>query len=72
LVSLPDWPTINDFVSGYTAIAFNGTGVPAGTPTAIIDTLNKEINAGLADPQISAKHADLNLPVSGWLRKTYR
>ena len=58
-MSLPDLPTINDFVPGHTAIAFNEIGAPAGTPTAVIDTLNKEINAGRADPKIRAKLADL-------------
>ena len=48
---LPDIPTVNDSVSGYEASAFAGIGGPRNTPAEIIDTLNKEINAALADPK---------------------
>jgi len=57
--ALPDVPTVGDTVAGYEASAFFGMGVPKGTPPEIIDRLNKEINAGLADPKIKAKLAEL-------------
>jgi tripartite-type tricarboxylate transporter receptor subunit TctC len=56
---LPDLPTVGEFVQGYEASSWYGVGVPKGTPTDIIDKLNKEINAGLADPKIKARLADL-------------
>jgi len=57
--SLPNLPTIGDFVPGYEASTWNGVVVPKGTPGEIVDKLNKEINAGLADPNIKARLADL-------------
>jgi tripartite-type tricarboxylate transporter receptor subunit TctC len=57
--ALPDVPTVGDTVAGYEASAFFGMGVPKGTPPEIIEKLNKEINAGLADPRIKAKLAEL-------------
>jgi len=57
---LPDVPTVADFVPGFEASAQFGIGAPAGTPAALIDTLNREINAGLADPQIRARLAELS------------
>jgi len=57
--ALPDIPTVGDFVPGYEASAFYGVGAPQNTPAEIIDKLNKEINAGLADPRIKARLADL-------------
>jgi len=57
--ALPDIPTLSDFVPGYEASSWYGIGAPKGTPPDIIDTLNKEINAGLADPKIKARFADL-------------
>jgi tripartite-type tricarboxylate transporter receptor subunit TctC len=56
---LPDIPTVNDFVSGYEASAVLGLGAPRNTPAEIIDTLNKEINAALADPKMKSRLADL-------------
>ena len=56
---LPDIPTVDDFVSGYEASAFVGIGAPRGTPPEIITKLNQEINAGLADPKMNARLADL-------------
>jgi tripartite-type tricarboxylate transporter receptor subunit TctC len=56
---LPDIPTVNDFVSGYEASAVSGLGAPRNTPAEIIDKLNKEINAALADPNMKARLADL-------------
>ena len=57
--ALPDIPTVADFVPGYEASAWFGFGIPAGTPAEIIDKLNKEINAGLADLKIKARLADM-------------
>ena len=57
--ALPDIPTVGDFVPGYEASAWFGVGAPKNTPAEIVDKLNKEINAGLADPKIKARLADL-------------
>jgi len=57
--ALPDVPTVAETVPGYEASAFYGMGAPKGTPPEIIDKLNKEINAGLADPKIKARLAEL-------------
>jgi tripartite-type tricarboxylate transporter receptor subunit TctC len=59
--ALPDIPTIGEFVPGYEASAIGGLGAPKGTPADIIDKLNREINAGLSDPKIKARFADLGL-----------
>ena len=56
---LPDLPTVADFLPGYEATSWYGIGAPKNTPPEIIDKLNKEINAGLADPKISARLKDL-------------
>jgi tripartite-type tricarboxylate transporter receptor subunit TctC len=56
---LPDVPTVGEFVPGYEASGWFGIGAPKNTPSEIIDKLNKEINAGLADPKIKARLADL-------------
>jgi tripartite-type tricarboxylate transporter receptor subunit TctC len=55
----PDLPTISDFVPGYESSSVNGIGAPRGTPAEIVDKLNKEINAALADPKIKTRLADL-------------
>ena len=52
---LPDVPTVGEFVPGYEATSWQGVGAPTGTPAGIIDTLNREINAGLADAKLKAK-----------------
>ncbi len=57
--ALPDIPTVGDFVPGYEASGWYGAGAPKNTPVEIIDKLNKEINAALADPMIKARFADL-------------
>ena len=56
---LPNVPTVGAFVPGYEASGFAGIGAPKGTPAEIIDKLNQEINAGLADPKIKARIAEL-------------
>jgi len=62
LQELPEIPTVGDFLPGYEASAFWGIGAPKATPAEIVDQLNKEINAGLADPKIKARLADLGGP----------
>ncbi len=56
---LPELPTVADFVPGYESSAWYGMGVPKGTPAEIIEKLNKEVNAILADPKAQARFADL-------------
>jgi tripartite-type tricarboxylate transporter receptor subunit TctC len=56
---LPDLPTVADFVSGYEASQWYGIGAPRRTPAEIIDKLNREINAALADPAMRARFADI-------------
>jgi tripartite-type tricarboxylate transporter receptor subunit TctC len=56
---LPDTPTLGDFVPSYEASAVLGLGAPKSTPAEIIDKLNKETNAGLADSKMKARIADL-------------
>jgi tripartite-type tricarboxylate transporter receptor subunit TctC len=55
---LPNIPTLSEFVPGYEASTWFGVGAPKNTPAEIIDRLNKEINAGLADPKIKARLAE--------------
>ena len=57
--ALPDLPTIGEFVPGYEASGWYGIVVPKGTPAKIVEKLNKEISAGLADPKMKARLADL-------------
>jgi tripartite-type tricarboxylate transporter receptor subunit TctC len=57
--ALPDLPVLNDFVPGYESSAWLGLGAPRNTPAEIVDKLNKEIDAALADPKIKARVADL-------------
>jgi tripartite-type tricarboxylate transporter receptor subunit TctC len=56
---LPDIPTVDQFVPGYEASGWFGLGAPKATPAEIVEKLNKEINAGLADPKIKTRLADL-------------
>jgi len=62
---LPDLPTVGDFVSGYEASGFAGIGVPRNTPVEIIELLNKELNAGLADAKIRTRIVELGGTVLG-------
>jgi tripartite-type tricarboxylate transporter receptor subunit TctC len=57
--ALPDIPTVGDFVPGYEASGWEGVGAPRNTPAEIVDKLNKEMNAVLADPKTKARLADL-------------
>jgi tripartite-type tricarboxylate transporter receptor subunit TctC len=56
---LPDIPTLADFIPGYEASTWLGVGTPKNTPAEIVDRLNKEINAALAEPKLKARLADL-------------
>jgi len=60
---LPEVPVMGDFVPGYEASAWLGFGAPKDTPASIINMLNSEVNAGLADPMIKARFADLGAAV---------
>jgi tripartite-type tricarboxylate transporter receptor subunit TctC len=65
--ALPDVPTVGEFVPGYEASSVWGLGAPRNTPAEIVDVLNKEINAALADPKMKARLAELGgtaLPAS--------
>jgi tripartite-type tricarboxylate transporter receptor subunit TctC len=57
--ALPDLPVVGDFVAGYEASTWYGVGAPKSTPADVVDKLNKEINAGLADPKLKARLTDL-------------
>jgi tripartite-type tricarboxylate transporter receptor subunit TctC len=59
LDALPDIPAIAEFVPGYEASGWFGVGAPEATPVEIIDKLNKEINAGVADPKMKVQLTDL-------------
>jgi len=61
----PDVPSVGEFLPGYEATGFAGIGAPKATPTAIIDLLNKELNAGLANPKIKARIEELGGTVVG-------
>jgi tripartite-type tricarboxylate transporter receptor subunit TctC len=61
--TLPDLPTVGEFVPGYEASGWFGVGAPGKTPVEIVDRLNKEINAGLADSKLKARLADLGSEV---------
>jgi tripartite-type tricarboxylate transporter receptor subunit TctC len=57
--ALPDVPTVDEFVPGYEASIWFGIGAPKKTPTEILDKLNNEINAAVADPNMKVRLADL-------------
>jgi tripartite-type tricarboxylate transporter receptor subunit TctC len=57
--ALPDVPTVGESVPGFEASTWQGIGAPKGTPAEIVTTLNKEINAALADANIKARLADI-------------
>jgi tripartite-type tricarboxylate transporter receptor subunit TctC len=60
---LPDVPTVNESVPGYEAAQSYGVGAPKGTPAEVVDRLNKEVNAALADPKMKARFAELGATV---------
>jgi tripartite-type tricarboxylate transporter receptor subunit TctC len=57
--ALPDLPTVGEFLPGYETILWFGVGAPAGTPADVVNRLNKDINASLADPKLKARFADV-------------
>jgi tripartite-type tricarboxylate transporter receptor subunit TctC len=57
--AVPDVPTVGETLTGYEVSGWTGIAVPAGTPAAVIATLNREVNAGLADPRIAARLAEV-------------
>jgi tripartite-type tricarboxylate transporter receptor subunit TctC len=61
--ALPEIPAVGEFVPGYEARSWNGIGVAKNTPAEIVNRLNKEINAGLADPNLKARFAELGAAV---------
>jgi tripartite-type tricarboxylate transporter receptor subunit TctC len=61
--ALPGVPTVAESVPGYEASAWYGIGAPRNTPAEIIDRLNKEINAALADPRMEARLVDIAVPM---------
>lgn len=69
---LPDVPTVADSVPGYEASGFAGIGVPRDTPADIVDLLNKELNAGLADPKIRSRIVELGGTVAGGTPAEFR
>jgi tripartite-type tricarboxylate transporter receptor subunit TctC len=63
---LPDTPTVAEFVPGYEASFWSGIGAPKDTPPEIVDKLNREINAGLADAKMQARFAEFgSTPLPG-------
>jgi tripartite-type tricarboxylate transporter receptor subunit TctC len=63
--ALPDVATVSEFVPGYEATSWYGVGVPRNTPAEIVDKLNKEVNAALADPKMKVRLADLGEALPG-------
>jgi tripartite-type tricarboxylate transporter receptor subunit TctC len=59
--ALPDVPAVGEFLPGYEASGWYGIGAPKGTPGEIVEVLNREINAALADPRVKMQLADLGL-----------
>jgi tripartite-type tricarboxylate transporter receptor subunit TctC len=57
--ALPDVPALHEFVPGYEVSSWFGIGAPRNTPSDVVGTLNREINAGLADPKLAARIADM-------------
>ena len=57
--ALPDVPTVAEFVPGFEASSWFGIAAPKGTPTEVIERLNRETNAGLDDPMIRTRLADM-------------
>jgi len=57
--ALPETPAVAEFVPGYEASVFSGIGAPRSTPAAIIDKLNREINAGLVEPKLKMRLAEV-------------
>jgi tripartite-type tricarboxylate transporter receptor subunit TctC len=60
---MPDVPTLGEFLPGYETSSWLAIGAPSKTPNEVVVTLNREINAGLIDPKVKAKLADLGATV---------
>ena len=56
---MPDVPTIGETIPGFEVSAWTGIGVPKGTPPEIVERLNRDINAGLADAELKKRYADV-------------
>jgi tripartite-type tricarboxylate transporter receptor subunit TctC len=69
---LPDVPSIAEFVPGYEAGGWYGIGVPRNVPAEVVDRLNREINAGLADPKLKTRLADLGYATFGGSSAEFR
>jgi len=69
---LPNVPTIAEFVPGYEAGGWYGIGVPKNVPAEVVDRLNREINAGLADPKLKTRLADLGYATFGGSSAEFR
>jgi tripartite-type tricarboxylate transporter receptor subunit TctC len=68
--TMPDVPPINDTLPGFETSSFYGVGAPHGTPQPVVDLLNKEINAALANPAIKARLDELGaIPITGDARQ---
>jgi tripartite-type tricarboxylate transporter receptor subunit TctC len=65
LKALPDVPTVGEYIPNYEASAWFGIGAPKGTPTEVIDRLNKQVNASFTDPRTKARLADLGTVLPG-------
>ena len=64
--AMPELPTVAEFLPGYESSAWYGVSAPKGTPAEIVEKLNKEIKAGLSDPKLSARFAELGgIPIHG-------
>jgi tripartite-type tricarboxylate transporter receptor subunit TctC len=64
--ALPDLPTVAETLPGYEAASFYGIGAPRNTPAEVVEVLNKAVNAGLADPKLNSRLADLgSVPLPG-------
>jgi tripartite-type tricarboxylate transporter receptor subunit TctC len=64
--ALPDLPTVAETLPGYEASSFYGIGAPRNTPAEVVEALNKAVNAGLADPRLKVRLADLgSVPLPG-------
>jgi tripartite-type tricarboxylate transporter receptor subunit TctC len=61
--ALPDVPSLSEFLPGFDASVYYGIGAPRNTPAEIVERLNKEIDAGLADPQLKARLTDIGSTV---------
>ena len=71
--SLPNVPTLSESgVKGYDVVAWNGMAVPAKTPRAIVDRLNKEINLALKDPEVKAKFQSVGIDPKGGTSEEFK